>query len=95
MVTSAPSLDPDRFLSFTVVAEPLESALAAVLATIEEFGVHMVRTEGPLNLARIYQDSPPAGGAHSMKVAIYTPASNPGCSVIVTNYRDGWSSLTQ
>jgi len=92
----APALRLDRFLSFTVLAEPLESAAFAVAETFKQFQLRrpMLRSEEPLSLERLYDVSPPAGGAHPHAVVLYAPKSDARSTVLITNLSDGWSSLS-
>ena len=91
-----PTLDQRRFLSFTVIAEPLENTAAGVAEVFKQFQLRrpMIRSDASLELDRIYVGSPPNGGAHAHNIVLYAPVSDAGSTVIVTNSRDGWSSLS-
>ncbi len=54
----------------------------------------MLRSEASLDLKRLYDVKPPAGGAHAFAVVLYAPRSAAGSTVVVTNLSDGWSSLS-
>lgn len=91
-----PALHLDRFLSFTVLAEPLDVTTSAVAAIFKQFQLRkpMLRSEEPLSLERIYVGSPPMGGAHPHNVVLYAPKSDVGSTVVIANLQDGWSSLS-
>ena len=87
----------DYFLSFTVLAEPIDVTSAVVASIFEQFQLSqpMLKSEEPLSLDRIYIGSPPPGGAHPHRVVLYAPKSSIGSTVVITNRRDGWSSLSR
>ena len=93
---SVPALDQDRFLSFTVVDQLLSATSETVADIVRNFtlSLPLIRTEEALDLERIYVGSPPRGGAHPHKFVLYAPKIHGGSTVLITNLRDGWSSLS-
>jgi hypothetical protein len=51
------------------------------------------RSNGALDLSRIYDVDPPRGGAHLCRLVIYSTRQSPGICVLVVNLMDGWNSL--
>jgi hypothetical protein len=85
---------PLRFLALTIARLPLNEmdiTVQGVLSRIAEG--RFQRSTGCLDLTRIYELEPPAGGAHLFKILLYSPESSPGSSVLITNVADGWNSL--
>jgi hypothetical protein len=83
-----------KLLSLTiarVLLSEMDRAVQAALSRIAEG--RFQRSIGHLDLARIYEIEPPAGGAHLFKVLLYSSESSPGDSVLITNVADGWNSL--
>jgi hypothetical protein len=89
-------LSPARFVSLTLVDARREIVVEAIQNILD---VWIVKTgyrtnESSLDLSLIYELEPPAGGAHPFKLVAFSPANRPTSTAIVTNFADGWNSLS-
>ena len=90
-----PAAAPERFLSVTVAAAPLvrlDTALSEIFDRIKPG--RMPRREGTFDPLDLYLTEPVAGGAHPHRVTISSPVGAAETSILLTNLRDGWSSLS-
>lgn len=49
--------------------------------------------DAPLDLSRVYERCPPAGGAHDRRAVFFEPASSPDTTAFIANLADGWMTL--
>ena len=82
-----------RFLSLTAVSAELNVVDEAIQRILAGWIVS-ARTTSALDLGAIYDVEPPSGGAHPYKLVVFAPTASPASSIIVTNLRDGWASLS-
>jgi len=88
-------VSPDRFLSVTVTRAPLEKVRDAICTVLSRISPDRFRGHSKkLDVADIYGDVPPAGGAHLFEVVAYSPRLYPGNCAFITNISDGWNSLS-
>jgi hypothetical protein len=97
VINSLPPLPiaPQRFLAVTLASVALaefDAILRAIFDRIKPRRMHrrQIVAFDPLEL---FDVEPPRGGAHLARVRIFAPASSPESSVMLTNLRDGWSSV--
>jgi hypothetical protein len=87
-------IDPARFLSISLFKQPLQSIIPITGSVLFDVGRSVLNmSTAPLDVFNLYDIEPPHGGAHPHKFVLYEPESAPGTTAMVTNLRDGWSTL--
>lgn len=87
---------PARFLSLAaahVSVNRMATCLREILGRTARGRFSERAVRGELRLDGLYDIEPLRGGAHAFRVLIYEPRSDPQTSVLMTNLRDGWSSV--